>query len=54
MGVPFDKLPKWEDIQMVTAQLWKIPLLDDAHVSTEVIIGPNAKTTEIRYSSVCI
>ena len=43
MGVPFDKLPKWEDIQMVTAQLWKIPLLDDAHVSTEVIIGPNAK-----------
>ena len=43
MGVPFDKLPKWEDIQMVTAQLWKIPLLDDANVSTEVIIGPNAK-----------
>lgn len=43
MGVPFDKLPKWEDIQMVTAQLWKTPLLDDAHISTEVIIGPNAK-----------
>ena len=43
MGVPFDKLPKWEDIQMVTAQLWKIPLLDDAPIGSEVIIGKNAK-----------
>lgn len=43
MGVAFDKVPKWEDIQMLTAQLWKIPLLDDAAVGTEVIIGPNAK-----------
>ena len=43
MGVPFDQLPKWQDIQLVTAQLWKVPLLDDAPVSTEVVIGPNAK-----------
>lgn len=43
MGVPYDQLPKWEDIQLVTAQLWKVPLLDDAAVSTEVIIGKNAK-----------
>ena len=43
MGVPYDQLPKWEDIQLVTAQLWKVPLLDDATVSTEVIIGKNAK-----------
>ncbi|WP_201787401.1 FMN-binding glutamate synthase family protein [Acinetobacter sp. NCu2D-2] len=43
MGVPFDKLPKWEDIQLVTAQLWKVPLLDDAPVATKVVIGPNAK-----------
>lgn len=43
MGVPFNQLPKWEDIQLLTAQLWKIPLLDDASVSTEVIIGKNAK-----------
>ncbi|AMW77911.1 glutamate synthase [Acinetobacter sp. TGL-Y2] len=43
MGVPFDQLPKWEDIQLVTAQLWKVPLLDDAPVCTEVIIGPNAR-----------
>ena len=43
MGVPFDQLPKWDDIQVITAQLWKRPLLDDAPVGTEVIIGPNAK-----------
>lgn len=43
MGVPFDQLPKWDDIQLVTAQLWKVPLLDDVPVNTEVIIGPNAK-----------
>ena len=42
MGVPRDQLPKWEDIQILTAQLHKIPLLDDATVGTEVIIGPNA------------
>jgi glutamate synthase domain-containing protein 2 len=43
MGVPRDELPKWEDIQLVTAQLHKVPLLDDAAVGTQVIIGPNAK-----------
>ena len=43
MGVPFDQVPKWEDIQLVTAQLWKVPLLDDAPVATQVVIGPNAK-----------
>lgn len=43
MGVPRDQLPKWEDIQLLTAQLHKVPLLDDASVNTEVIIGPNAK-----------
>ena len=43
MGVPFDQVPKWDDIQLITAQLWKVPLLDDAPVSTEVIIGKNAK-----------
>ncbi|MGD2053070.1 MAG: glutamate synthase-related protein [Gammaproteobacteria bacterium] len=42
MGVPRDKLPRWNDIQILTAQLHKAPLLDDAHVGTEVIIGPNA------------
>ena len=42
MGVPRDKLPLWDDIQILTAQLHKVPLLDDAAVATEVVIGPNA------------
>jgi glutamate synthase domain-containing protein 2 len=43
MGVPRDQLPKWEDIQILTGQLHKLPLLDDAPVGTEVVIGPSAK-----------
>lgn len=43
MGVPRDELPRWEQIQILTAQLHKIPLLDDTPVGTEVIIGANAK-----------
>lgn len=43
MGVPRDQLPKWDDIQILTAQLHKVPLLDDNPVGTDVIIGPNAK-----------
>lgn len=43
MGVPADRLPSWDDIQIITAQLHKAPLLDDAEVSTEVVVGPNAK-----------
>lgn len=42
MGVPRDELPKWDDIQFVTAQLATKPLLDDADVSSAVVIGPNA------------
>jgi len=42
MGVPRDELPRWEQIQLVTAQLHKVPLLDEDAVGTEVIIGPNA------------
>jgi glutamate synthase domain-containing protein 2 len=42
MGVPRDQLPKWEDIQVLTGQLHKVPLLDDAPVGTDVVIGPNA------------
>jgi len=42
MGVPLDELPKWEQIQILTAQLHKVPLLDDDPVGTQVIIGPNA------------
>ncbi|MAT96345.1 MAG: glutamate synthase [Anaerolineaceae bacterium] len=43
MGVPLTELPRWEDIQILTAQLAKRPLLDDAPVGTELIIGPKAK-----------
>jgi methylamine---glutamate N-methyltransferase subunit C len=43
MGVPFDQLPQWSDIQIVTAQLACKPLLDDVPVSTKLVIGPNAK-----------
>jgi len=43
MGVPRDQLPKWDDIQILTAQLHKAPLLDDEPVGTEVVIGPNAQ-----------
>ncbi len=43
MGVDRDKLPKWEDIQFLPAQLSKRPLLDGNDVKSETIIGPNAK-----------
>jgi glutamate synthase domain-containing protein 2/nitrite reductase/ring-hydroxylating ferredoxin subunit len=43
MGVPRTELPTWEQIQFVTAQLARLPLLDDDPVGTEVCIGPNAE-----------
>lgn len=43
MGVERDNLPKWDDIQMLPAQMARKPLLDEDSVSTKVIIGPNAK-----------
>lgn len=43
MGVPRSQLPDWDDIQIITAQLWKPPLLDDEPVGTDVVIGPNAQ-----------
>lgn len=43
MGVPASELPQWKDIQFVTAQLHKLPQLDDAVVGTELVIGPNAR-----------
>lgn len=43
MGVPRGQLPSWDDIQITTAQLARRPLLDDADVRTELVIGPKAK-----------
>ncbi len=43
MGVPLTELPRWENIQLLTAQLAKPPLFDNADVGTSVVVGPNAK-----------
>jgi glutamate synthase domain-containing protein 2 len=42
MGVPRSALPGWDDLQIVTAQLARLPLLDDEPVGTELVIGPSA------------
>jgi len=42
MGVPLTELPRWDDLQIITAQLARKPLLDDVPVGTEVVVGPNA------------
>jgi len=43
MGVPRAELPDWDDLQILTAQLHRMPLLDDEPVETETVIGPNAQ-----------
>lgn len=43
MGVPRKNLPDWNDIQIMTAQIAKQPLLEDAAVGTELTIGPEAQ-----------
>ncbi|MCI0711692.1 MAG: glutamate synthase-related protein [Chloroflexi bacterium] len=42
MGVSRTELPLWDNIQILTGQLARRPLLDNAPVGTELIIGPNA------------
>jgi len=43
LGVPRSRLPSFDDLQIVTAQLARLPLLDDEPVATEVIVGPRAR-----------
>jgi CDGSH-type Zn-finger protein len=43
MGVPRAELPKWDDIQIMVSQLARRPLLDDAPVGSELVIGPKAR-----------
>ncbi len=43
MGIPLTELPRWNDMQLLTAQLARKPLLDDAEVGTGIVIGPNAE-----------
>ena len=42
MGVPLTELPRWSDIQLLTAQFARRPLADQAAVETGVVIGPRA------------
>jgi glutamate synthase domain-containing protein 2 len=43
MGVPLTELPRWSDLQILTAQLHRSPLLEDTPVSTDLVIGPEAR-----------
>ncbi|MDX1503932.1 MAG: glutamate synthase-related protein [Thermoanaerobaculia bacterium] len=42
MGVPRSELPVWDDLQFVTAQLARLPQLDDVEVDTGLVVGPEA------------
>jgi len=43
MGVPRSELPNWEQLQFVTAQLHRVPRLDDEPVDAGLLLGPNAR-----------
>ncbi len=43
MGVGRNELPRWDDIQILPAQLARLPHLEDVEVGTNVIIGSTAK-----------
>ena len=42
MGVPRYKLPHWDDIQIMTAQMATKPLFEDVPVRSELVVGPEA------------
>ncbi|MCB2100039.1 MAG: CDGSH iron-sulfur domain-containing protein [Rhodobacterales bacterium] len=43
MGVPRALLPHWDDIQILTAQMARKPLMEDVPVATGLVIGPAAR-----------
>ncbi len=43
MGVSRERLPSWDDIQIITAQLAVSPQQDNVAVGTELVIGTRAK-----------
>ena len=43
MGVSRQELPSWDSLQLLTGQLHRLPLFDDAAVGTKLVIGPKAK-----------
>ena len=45
MGVPRAQLPSWEDIQLLTAQLHRVPLLDDAVAGSFPAVAGLARPT---------
>ncbi len=43
MGVPRDRLPSWDGMQLLAAQLATRPLGEETEVGTSLVIGPEAK-----------
>ncbi len=43
MGVSSQALPRWDDIQILPAQLARLPQLEKVEVGAELVIGPNAR-----------
>lgn len=43
MGVPRHELPHWDDLQIMVAQMATKPLMEDHHVTTDLVIGPESK-----------
>jgi glutamate synthase domain-containing protein 2 len=43
MGVPLPELPRWDSIQILTAQLHRKPKLDEDPVGSALTIGPRAR-----------
>jgi len=43
MGVPLAELPRWADLQLLTAQLATRPLPESAEVDTRLVVGPAAR-----------
>ncbi|WP_019583880.1 glutamate synthase-related protein [Thioalkalivibrio sp. ALE16] len=43
MGVPRDRLPSWDGMQLLAAQLATRPLDEGAEIGTSLVIGPEAK-----------
>ena len=43
MGVPLTELPRWDTIQVVTAQFATRPLADDSPIDTGLVVGPRAQ-----------
>ena len=43
MGVPRHELPHWDDLQIMVAQMATRPLMEDHSVTTELVIGPDAR-----------